>query len=169
VATVGFDLDEGDGRAGRVQRVDDRAALLGRKQPVAGERDQAEAGFRAGKGIGQPAAMVGGEVEIVHGPRHVEIGIGVETVDESHALMAQIAFDLEVGVEAEGQRFSVLQVAAELPMQGGFRQIGDMCGHPSHGQALFRSLAVVEIFAAMPFRIGHDGLPADLVKGDVLR
>ena len=104
VAAVGLDLDEGDRGAGGVQRMHDRAALLGREQPVAGEGDQAEARLRAGEGVGQPAAMVGGEVEIIHRAGHVEIGIGVEAVDEGHALVAQIALDLEVGVEAEGQR-----------------------------------------------------------------
>ena len=51
----------------------------------------------------QASAMVGGEVEIIHRAGEVEIGIGVEAVDESHALMAQIALDLEIGVEPEGQ------------------------------------------------------------------
>ena len=139
------------------------------KQPIAGEGHQAEAGLGAGKGIGQPAAMIGGEVEIVHRPGHVEIGIGVEAVDEGHALVAQIALDLEVGVEAEGERFAVLQIAAELAVQGGFRQIGDVGGHARHRQPLFRALAMLEIFAAMPVRVGHHGLPADLVEGDVLR
>ena len=57
---------------------------------------------RALEGVGQHVAMLGGEVEIVHGARDVEIGVGVEAVDEGRALMAQIALDLEVGVEAEG-------------------------------------------------------------------
>jgi hypothetical protein len=69
------------------------------------------------EGVGQNAAMIGGEVEIIHRARHVEIGIGVEALDEGHALVAQIALDLEVGVEAEGRRFAILELAAELPVQ----------------------------------------------------
>ena len=142
MAAVGLDLDEGDRGAGGVQRMHDRAALLGREQPVAGEGDHAEARLGAGEGLGQPAAMVGGEVEIVHRPGHVEIGIGVEAVDEGHALVAQIALDLEIGVEAEGQRLAVLQIAAELAVQRRLRQIGDVGGHARHREALFRALAV---------------------------
>ena len=61
--------------------------------------------------------MLGGEVEIIHRPRDVEIGIGVEAVDEGAALVAQIALDLEIGVEAVGDRVAVLQVAAEFAVQ----------------------------------------------------
>jgi hypothetical protein len=45
--------------------------------------------------------MVVRKVEIVHRPRHVEIAVRVEPVDEGVTLMAQIALDLEVRVEAE--------------------------------------------------------------------
>jgi hypothetical protein len=44
-------------------------------------------------------AVLGGEVEIIHRAGDVEIGVGVEPVDEGAALVAQIALDLEVGVE----------------------------------------------------------------------
>ena len=61
--------------------------------------------------------MIRREVEIIHGAGDVEIGIGVEAVDEGRALVAQIALHLEIRVEAEGQLLAVLQVAAELPLQ----------------------------------------------------
>jgi hypothetical protein len=61
--------------------------------------------------------MVRGEIEIIHRAGDVEIGIGVEPVDEAQALMAQIALDLEVRIEAEGHLLAVLQLAAELVMQ----------------------------------------------------
>lgn len=169
MAAVGLDLHEGHRRAGGIQGMHDRPAFLGRKQPIACEGNETETGLGAGEGIGQPPAMVGGEVEIVHRPRHVEIGVGVEAVDEAHALVAQITLDLEIGVEAEGQRLAVLQVAAEFPVQRGFRKVGDVGRHARHGEALFGPPAGLEIFAALPFRIGHYRLSADLVEGDVLR
>src|SRR3546814_3656604 len=69
----------------------------------------------------------------------VEVGIGVEPLDEGPALMAQIAFDLEVRVEAVAEPFAVLQVAAELAVQRRFRQIGDRSEeHTSELQSLMR-------------------------------
>ena len=60
--------------------------------------------------------MILGQIEIVHRAGDVEIAVGVEAVDEAHALMAQIALDLEIRVKAEGETVAVLQVAAELAM-----------------------------------------------------
>jgi hypothetical protein len=45
--------------------------------------------------------MLGREIEIIHRAGDVEIGIGVEAVDEGRALVVQIALDLEIRVEAE--------------------------------------------------------------------
>ena len=58
--------------------------------------------------------MLGGEIEIIHRPRDVEIGVGVEPVDKGAALMAQIALDLEIGVKPIGDGVAVLQVAAKF-------------------------------------------------------
>ena len=80
---------------------------------VAGERNDAETSLRAAKSFGEDAAIIRGEIEIVHRARDVEIGIGVEAIDERHALMAQIGFDLEIRAEAEGDRVACLQVSAE--------------------------------------------------------
>ena len=44
-----------------------------------------------------------------------------------------------------------------------------MRGHARDGEALARALALVEIAALAPVRIGHNRLAADLMKGDVLR
>ena len=79
-----------------------RFSAVGNSQSVVKETTQKRV-LRSAEGVGERAAVVGGEVEIVHRPRHVEIGVGVEAVDEGRALMAQIGFDLEVGVEAEGR------------------------------------------------------------------
>ena len=126
---VGLDLDEADIGGDRVEGMDQGPAFGGRKQPIAGERDDAEAWLGAGERSRQRSAMLGGEVEIIHRPRDVEVGVGVEPVDKRAALMAQIAFDLEIGVETVGDRVAVLQVAAEFAVQRGLRQIGDVRRH----------------------------------------
>ena len=113
--------------------------------------------------------MAAREVEIVHRPRDVEVGVGVEPVDEADALVAQVALDLEVGIEAVGQACAVLQRAAELAVQGGLAEIGDVRRHARHRQAAGRAPAGVQVVAALPVGIGHDRLAADLVEGDVLR
>ena len=169
MTVVGLELDEADIGGDRIQRMHDLPALLGGEQPVAGERDEAEARLGAEKGVGEHPAMVGREVEIVHGARDVEIGIGVEAIDEAQALMAQIALHLEVGVEAEGDLLPVLEIAAELGVQRLVRHIGDVRGHARHGKPLARAPALVEIAALAPVGIGHHRLAADLVEGDVLR
>ncbi len=109
------------------------------------------------------------EVEIVHGAGDVEIGVGVEAIDEGRALVAEIALDLEVGVEAEAQRIAVLQGAAELALQRLLRKIGDVRGHAGHREAPRRRGLVQAIVAALPVRVGHDRLASDLVERDVLR
>ena len=113
--------------------------------------------------------MVRGEIEIIHGAGDVEIGVGVEAIDEAQALMAEIALHLEVGVEAEGDLVAILQVAAELRVQRVVRQIGDVRRHARNGEAFARARALIEIAALAPVWIGHDGLAPDLVEGDVLR
>ena len=101
MALVGLDLDEADVGGHRVQRLHDLAALARGVEPVAGEGDHAEARLGALEGVGQHVAVLGREVEIVHRAGDVEVAVGVEAVDEGRALVAQIALDLEVGVEAE--------------------------------------------------------------------
>ena len=146
-----------------------RARFRGRKQPVAGERHHAEPGLDAAKRLRQHAIMVGGDVEIVHRPRQIEIAVGVEALDKGRALVAQIALDLEIRVERERRQIAVLHPPAELAMQRRVRQIGDMRGHPRDAEAAMRMGALLEIAAAVPVRIGHHGLPAEFVKRDVLR
>jgi hypothetical protein len=79
----------------------------------------------------------------------------------------QIALHLEVGVKAPGQPVP-LQLAAELPLQGGLGQIGDVRRHPGDGQALLRPGPMQGVVAAPPVGVSHDRLAADLVEGDVL-
>src|SRR3546814_16409640 len=87
--------------------------------------------------------------------------------------MAQIAFDLKIGVEPEGLgsiwfSWAILELAAELGGQPGFRQIGDMRRHPRDREARGGGIGIV-IIAVAPIGLGHHGLPPDLVKSDVLR
>src|SRR5690606_13034188 len=95
-------FDEARLRPRAVQRLDDTARFGGRIEPVRIEADQAEAYRRMAERIGQPAAVRIREIEIVHRAGDIEIGVGVETVDETDPLVAQIGFDLEICIEAEG-------------------------------------------------------------------
>ena len=81
--------------------------------------------------------------------------------------MAQVAFDLKIGVKAKGLLSPVLQPPPELFGQPGLGQIGDMRRHPRDGEAIVRPLAR-RIVPALPLGIGHDRLPPHFVKGDVL-
>ena len=113
--------------------------------------------------------MVGGDVEIIHRACEIEIGIRVEALDERNALMAQIALDLEIGIEGKCRITAVLKLASELAMQGRVREICDMRAHARDREPAARIGAFDQIAAAAPFRIGHHRLAADFVEGDVLR
>ena len=139
------------------------------KQPVGGEGDDAEAGSRAFEGVRQRSAIVRGEVEIVHRPRHVEIGVRIEALDEDRALVTQVGFNLKIRVEGKGARRAVLEIAPELAMQRALGEIGDVGRHARDAEALAGPRALDQIAPVPPVRIRHDRLPADLVEGDVLR
>ncbi len=147
----------------------ERARFRGREQPVAGERHDAEPRLDAAEGLRQHAVMVGGDVEIVHRARQIEIAVGIEALDKGRALIAQIALDLEIGVERERRQLAVLHAPAELAMQRGVGEIGDVAGHARDGEPAMRLRALVEIAPAAPVRIGHHGLAAEFVERDVLR
>ena len=166
---VGLDFGERHPRAAGIERMHDRARFRGRKQPVAGERDDAKTRARVAERFRQRAVMIGGEIEVVHRPRQIEVAVGVEALDERRALMAQIALHLEVGIEREGRHVAVLQPAAELAVQRRIGEIGDMRGHARDAKPAMRARAFGEIAAAAPVGIGHHRLTADLVEGDVLR
>jgi len=70
--------------------------------------------------------------------------------------VAQIILDLEIGIEAEGQRFPVLQVAAEFAVQRLLRKISHMRGHARHRETALGPDALREIIAVAPIGIGHD-------------
>ena len=149
------------------------AALACRIEPVAVEADEAEARGGPGEGIGQPSAMLFRKIEIIHRAGDIEIAVRVEPPGEAAALVAQIAFDLEIGIEAEALGTlrpvgAVLQIAPELRSQSLFGQIGDMRRHPRHGEPAVGRFPAV-IVAVLPARIGHDRLPPQFVETDVLR
>ena len=169
MSAIGLDFRERNPRARGVERVHQRARLRGRKQPVAGERHHAEPGLDAAERLRQHAVMIGGDVEIVHRPRQIQIAVGVEALDKGRALIAQIALDLEIGVERECRQVAVLHPPAELAMQRCVREIGDMRGHPRDAEAAMRMGALFEVAPVVPVRIGHHGLPTEFVERDVLR
>src|SRR5262249_59690173 len=82
VPLVGDDLRERDARGTRVERVHDGARLDRRKQPVAGERYHAETRLGAAERLGEYPAIVGGEIEVVHRARQIEVAVGIKTFDE---------------------------------------------------------------------------------------
>src|SRR3712207_8226386 len=49
-----------------------------------------------------------------------------------------------IRVEAEGRRLAVLEGAAELAVERGLRQIGDVRGHARHREALSRIAALLD-------------------------
>jgi len=101
VAAVGFDFHKADIGGRRIQCVGNGFVLRRREQPVAGKGDDAEACLAAAERPGQNPVIVRREIEIIHRAGDVEVRIGVEPVDEGQPLMAQIAFDLKIGAEAE--------------------------------------------------------------------
>src|ERR1700731_5115481 len=126
MAAIRLDIDKGNRGAARVQGMHDRARGLRRIKPIGIEGHDAEPGFGTLEGERQRAAVIGGEIEIITSPRHIEVRIGIETVDKAWALLAQIILDLEIGIEREGWRAAVLQLAAKFALQDSVRQIGDV-------------------------------------------
>src|SRR5262249_25954399 len=79
------------------------------------------------------------------------------------------AFNLEIGVETVSDRVPILQIAAELAVQGWLRQIRNVRRHARDGETARRLATETQILATAPFRVRHDRLPADLMEGNVLR
>src|SRR5262245_62046675 len=68
-----------------------------RVQPVGTERDQQRARRNTLYRLRERSpAVLPREIEIGERPRRVEIGIGVETLDERVGLVTQVALDLEL-------------------------------------------------------------------------
>ncbi len=112
--------------------------------------------------------MLPGEVEVCERARRVQVGVGVEATHERVRLMAEIAFDLELGL---GQRVAKvigeLQPPPELIRQPLGRQVGDVADHASDTHSRDRAVPVV-VVPAIPGGIAHDRLPGDRVPGKPL-
>src|SRR4051812_39250795 len=97
---VGDNFDKTYVRGDGVQGTHNCAALRRWEQPIGRKRDEAESHRRAFECRRKNPIVFRREVEVVHGARDVEIGVGVKPVDERVALMAQITLYLKIGVEA---------------------------------------------------------------------
>src|SRR6202048_1350623 len=131
---VAHNLGERHPRATRIQRMHNGAGIGGRKQPVRGKRDHAKSGWGILECIGQAPVVVCGKIEIVHRPGKIQVGVGIEPLDEADPLVAQIALDLEVGVKGESRVVAVLETAPELAVEGHVRKVSDMRAHASNSQ-----------------------------------
>src|SRR5260370_29317932 len=63
---------------------------------------------------------------------------------------------------------AIVHARAELAVQGRIREVGDMRSHPRDAEAAMRVGTLLEVAPVVPIGIGHHGLPAELVKRDVL-
>ena len=79
----GGQLDKADRRPSRVERVGDDPAFGGGVQPIGIKADQTEPRFRSGEGFCQLTAVLLGQIEIVHCPGDIEVGIGIEPVGKA--------------------------------------------------------------------------------------
>ena len=179
MAEIGGEFGVAGAFAGAQEGLGDLAILLGRKEPVAGETDNEGLGEDGGEGVFERAVGVV-EIELVEGARDVEVGVGVETVDEGLALVAQVALDFELQVEVGGggllcefgaqlrALFARLDRAPpEFAVHGGVGEVSNMRHHAGDGQA-DAGAALAGVIAVEPGRVLHDRLAADLVKGDGL-
>ena len=100
-------------------------------QPVTRKRHDQEPRLRVTQRLGE-AGLAAGEVEVVDRPRDVQVTVGVKAIGESHALIVQVAFYLEVGRERERVVVQLLQPATELLAHGDVGQVGDVSDHARH-------------------------------------
>src|SRR4029079_6339220 len=85
------------------------------------------------------------------------------------SLMPQIGLDLEIRIERKSRIRAILKLAAKLSMQSWLGQAGTVRAHACQRESPARIGVFEKVSAAAPFGIGHDRLPADFVKRDVLR
>lgn len=164
----GGDLAKADVPIKFLQDIHHLPGLIGRIQPVRGERDKQKSGICHGQGFsGRTVGIAQVQIEIICGLCDIEKGVGVEALHELLSLVVQITFDLKFGFETEGEPPSMAQFSPELQMHGLVREIGDVPDHAGHGQAQVRPHSVI-VVAVPPIGIAHDGLPGHLVEGDGL-
>ena len=121
------------------------------------------------EGVGEHPFAIRREIEIVHCAGQVEVGIRIEPFDEADALVTQIALHLKIGVKRKRRIIPVLKSAAKLAVQSRIGEICDVVAHSRDRESAPRIGALCEIATVPPFRVRHHRLPANLVKGDILR
>src|SRR6188472_3769827 len=99
MSLVRYDFRKRNPRASGIEGMHDGARFRRWEQPVRGERDHAKTRRCVFESVRQYAAAIRGKIEIVHRARKIEVGICVEALDEAAALVAQVAFDLEIRIE----------------------------------------------------------------------
>ena len=81
------------------------------------------------------------EIEVGQRPRRVEVGVGVEALDERVRLVAEIALDLELGLgDRVADVVGELQSPAELVVERRGREVRDVADHPCHAHAGVRDV-----------------------------
>src|SRR6187455_2756857 len=78
------------------------------------------------EGFGQNTIVIGCQIEIIHCPRQIEIGVRIEALDERNSLMPQIGLDLEIRIERKSRIRAILKLAAKLSMQSCVGQVGNV-------------------------------------------
>ena len=110
------------------------------------------------------------EVEVGQRPGRVEIGVGVEALHEGIRLVTQIALDLELGLgEQVANVVGELQAPPELVVERRGGEIGDVSDHAGDAHSRRRRASGAVVVAALPVRIGGDGVARDRIPGDALR
>ncbi len=164
---LGFDDGAGDVLARGDERVHQLFRALHRKAPVRGERDDAKATGGGPQRFDQVVVVLPCGIEVVQRPGHQHVAVGVEALGERATLVVKIAFHLKLDVLGA---FDVarLQLSAEPLAHAVVGQIGDVAHHAREHESQVRVDAQLPVVAAVKLRIGDDGLPGDLVEGDVL-
>jgi hypothetical protein len=141
----GFELGfEGDGLGGWVD-------------PVAGVGDNEVFG------LGSFGLL---ELVVVDGAGEVEEGVGVEALGELVALVAEVAFDLELDTEAHVGLFLALESATELCFECFLAQKAEMTEHAGNTEAVVGWFILV-VVATIKVRIPKDCLTSGLVESNL--
>ena len=143
----------------------------GRVEPVGAERDQQGPRRDAGqRRLQRTVAVLAGEVEVRQRARGVEVGVGVEALDERVGLVAQVALDLELRLgDRVADVVGELQPPGELVVQRHGRQVRHVADHPGHAHAGVGGLPGAVVVPALPRRVALDRLAGDRVPGQALR
>src|SRR5215211_1149700 len=140
----------------------------GGEEPVARDAHEEHLGLDTRIGLFLGLVAVGNVVE-VHGPREVEVGVGVEAAGELPPLVVQVAFDLEPPAELGVQGGTPRGPPAEpLPLAGG-ALVGHHPRHPGDGEPPVGPPLCVVVVAILPVGVGHNGAASDLAHPEPLR